>query len=174
MTVYQNISQYFIRAKSRIIWGLVHFQLRICSKKKQTKSDGTEPNMGWSWLERWMATRHVEVSPVEDRASKQLISNEAASTAKIRPFSKKKFLDLSFEEKESCGSNEVPVQVDSSATPERDDKDGCDSPRNRLKAPRSISRRKTVPTYYCQKEHFKVLLLLNDFDISNPDSLRAQ
>lgn len=135
---------------------MVHFQLRICSKKKQTKSDGTEPNMGWSWLERWMATRHVEVSPVEDRVSKQLISNEAASTAKIRPFSKKKFLDLSFEEKESCGSNEVPVQVDSSATPEGDDKDGCDSPRNRLKAPRSISRRKTVPTYYCQKEHFKV------------------
>lgn len=130
-------------------------QLRICSKKKHTKSDGTEPNMGWSWLERWMATRQIEGSSVEDCSSKQLINIEAAYTMKTRPFPRKKFLDLSFEEKESCGSNEVPVQVDSSPNPEREDKHGCQSSRSRLKAPRSISRRKTVPTHHYQKEHSK-------------------
>ncbi|KAL8088014.1 hypothetical protein AgCh_037962 [Apium graveolens] len=37
-------------------------QLRVCSKKKhsRSKSDVVESNMGWSWLERWMATRQKE------------------------------------------------------------------------------------------------------------------
>ncbi|XP_056685852.1 LOW QUALITY PROTEIN: protein IQ-DOMAIN 33-like [Spinacia oleracea] len=129
-------------------------QLRICSKKKHTKFD---PNMGWSWLERWMATRQIEVPLVEeeDYYSKQLTENEAVSSTKARPFLRKKFLDLSFEEKESCGSNEIPVQVDTSTNPSGEDKHGYDSPRNRLKNPNSISRTKTVPTYHNQKGYSK-------------------
>ncbi|CAO2814224.1 unnamed protein product [Amaranthus hypochondriacus] len=132
-------------------------QLRICSKKKHTKSDGTESNMGWSWLERWMATRQIEASAAEDRSCKELNNNEAAtSTINTRPFLRKKFLDLSFEEKESCGSNEVPVQFISTPQQEKEDKDNRLCVRNRLETPKGISRRKTVPTYHYQKEHLKV------------------
>ncbi|XP_044502181.1 protein IQ-DOMAIN 33-like isoform X2 [Mangifera indica] len=45
-------------------------QLRICSKKKQNRTDDTELNMSWSWLERWMATRLPENSQVENHVSK--------------------------------------------------------------------------------------------------------
>ncbi|KAH9605666.1 hypothetical protein KSS87_003128 [Heliosperma pusillum] len=85
---------------------------------------------------------------MEDRISQQL--NELTSTMKTKHFVRKKFLDLSFEEKESCGSNEVLVN------PKPDDKDAYKSSGNRLKAPRNISRRKTVPTAYYQKEHAMV------------------
>ncbi|XP_071723812.1 protein IQ-DOMAIN 33-like [Rutidosis leptorrhynchoides] len=82
-------------------------QLRICSKKKH-KSDGSaeEPNMGWSWLERWMATRLPESLPVE---SKQSYNNHNVPNFVVR----KSFFDFSIgEEKESCGSNEVSVHHD--------------------------------------------------------------
>ncbi|KAL2938747.1 Protein IQ-DOMAIN 1 [Bienertia sinuspersici] len=114
-------------------------------------------NMGWSWLERWMATRQTEFSSVDDHTTKQqLINNEAGTILNLRHPLKKKFLDLSFDEKESCGSNEVPVQNESSPNPEKEHKDGSKLAKNRLKSPRSISRRKTVPTHHYQKEHSKM------------------
>uniref|UniRef100_A0A803LRI3 Uncharacterized protein n=1 Tax=Chenopodium quinoa TaxID=63459 RepID=A0A803LRI3_CHEQI len=152
---YQNRQEAMTRRERALAYAFSQ-QLRICSKKKHTISDDTEPNMGWSWLERWMATRQVEVSPVEDYTNKQLINSEAEISTKIRPFPRKKFLDLSFDEKESCGSNEVPIPVHNSPNPESEDKHGRESSKNRLKAPRSISRRKTAPTYHLQTEYSKV------------------
>ncbi|KAK9691324.1 hypothetical protein RND81_09G189700 [Saponaria officinalis] len=128
-------------------------QLRICSKNKRpTISGSTEPNTSWSWLERWMATRQHEGLSVEDQISKQL--SELSTTLKTKPIIQKKFLDLSFEEKESCGSNEVPVQVGVSTL--NPTTDGYKLSKNRLKSPRNISRRKTVPTGQYHKEHTKV------------------
>ncbi|KAL9244011.1 hypothetical protein vseg_017831 [Gypsophila vaccaria] len=130
-------------------------QLRICSKKRPVISGSTEPNTSWSWLERWMATRQHDGLSVEDQISKQL--SELSSTLKTTPLINKKLLDLSFEEKESCGSNEVPVQVDDSIINLKpDDNDGYKLSRNRIKSPRNISRRKTVPTGHYHKEHAKV------------------
>ncbi|KAK9284825.1 hypothetical protein L1049_024002 [Liquidambar formosana] len=126
-------------------------QLRICSKKKQTRPDGTEPNMGWSWLERWMATRLPESYSIEDRISKQL----EPFTSNQRPMGKN-FFDVAGEEKESCGSNEVSVQIDSFSVTAPQEKDSPTPAKNRLKATRSVSRRKTVPSYQCPKEYTKI------------------
>ncbi|XP_052177997.1 protein IQ-DOMAIN 33 [Diospyros lotus] len=121
-------------------------QLRICSKKNQTRSEGVETNVGWSWLERWMATRLPESSPFENHAWKQLEQMNITHRSMVR----KRLFDVAGEEKESCGSNEVSVQIDSvsvSATVE--DKDDSGQTRSRLRATRSISKRKTAPSYHC-------------------------
>ncbi|KAL5550360.1 hypothetical protein UlMin_000536 [Ulmus minor] len=47
-------------------------QLRICPKKRGVKLNAREPNMGWSWLERWMATCLPKSSSVESHTSKQV------------------------------------------------------------------------------------------------------
>ncbi|XP_010252628.1 PREDICTED: protein IQ-DOMAIN 1-like [Nelumbo nucifera] len=114
-------------------------QLRICSKKKTARSDTGETNMGWNWLERWMATRQTDGSFVEDRMSRRLepINNDQRSVLI------KKNFDIG-EEKESCGSNEVPDGIDS---PTLSAEDRYKLVKNRLKATRSVSRRKTVPSY---------------------------
>lgn len=116
-------------------------QLRICSKKKQNRSDGTtEPNMGWSWLERWMAARLPESSPFENSASSININQ--------RSMVRRRLLDVGGEEKESCGSNDVSVQFDSiSASAAREKEDDTKPTKNRLEATRNKSRRKTFPSY---------------------------
>ncbi|XVF31836.1 hypothetical protein REPUB_Repub17cG0027900 [Reevesia pubescens] len=127
-------------------------QLRICSKRKQAKPDGTEQNMSWSWLERWMATRVPESSLVENNSCKQFepVDN------KRRFVVTKGIIDLAGEEKESCGSNEVSIQLESLSVTTPKEKDGYRPSKNRLKATRSISRRKTVPSYQLSKESGKV------------------
>ncbi|PSS14345.1 Protein IQ-DOMAIN like [Actinidia chinensis var. chinensis] len=127
-------------------------QLRICSKKKHNRSDGTKTNMGWSWLERWMATRLPESSSFESFEMSQF----ELINVNQRPVVKKRFLDLAGEEKESCGSNEVSVQFDSISVSAPREKYDSKSTKNRLKATRSISRRKTVPSYNCPREHSQV------------------
>lgn len=101
--------------------------------------------MGWSWLERWMATRLPESSSVENQIQMKLEPIDSSQNFMFR----KGFFDAVGEEKESCGSNEVSVQFDSfSATePKKEEV---------LKATRSVSRRKTVPSYQCTKEYAKV------------------
>lgn len=128
-------------------------QLRICSKKKECKSDGTELNMGWSWLERWMATRFPESSSVESHTSNHL---EPFRANNQRFTVRKGFFDVAGEEKESCGSNEVSVQLDSLSITAAAQKDGFKPTKNRLKTTRTVSRRKTVPSYQCPKEGSKV------------------
>lgn len=128
-------------------------QLRICSKKKERKSDGAELNMGWSWLERWMATRVPERSSVESHTSNQL---EPFRANDQRLMVRKGFFDVAGEEKESCGSNEVSVQLDSFSVTTAAETDGFKPTKNRLKKTRTVSRRKTVPSYQCPKEGSKV------------------
>ncbi|KAI4308425.1 hypothetical protein L6164_031502 [Bauhinia variegata] len=129
-------------------------QLRICSKRKSTKSNSTDQNMSWSWLERWMATRLPETSLVESHATKQhdLFTGNQEFAIKNR------FLDLAREEKESCGSNEVSVQFENSSVTSRDEKDGFkpETTKNNLKARRTVSRRKTVPSYQFTEENSKI------------------
>ncbi|XP_058070774.1 protein IQ-DOMAIN 33 isoform X2 [Magnolia sinica] len=118
-------------------------QLRTCMKKKPTRSDSTEPNLGWSWLERWMATRLPENSSVDDRLSKCLDPISCDRRSMIM----KKMFDVSGEEKESCASNDISVAFDSLSITAKNSDDGYRPVKNRLKAARSVSRRKTVPSY---------------------------
>ncbi|KGN43462.1 protein IQ-DOMAIN 1 [Cucumis sativus] len=118
-------------------------QLRICSKRKHSKSDVIEANMSWSWLERWMATRLPEGSSVETHTRKpsEVIDNNHRLMISQRLF------DISAEEKESCGSNEVSVRsINFSA----DALKNTDSnlAKNRSKGSSDISRRKTVPSLH--------------------------
>ncbi|KAK3009370.1 hypothetical protein RJ639_014686 [Escallonia herrerae] len=124
-------------------------QLRICSKKKQTKSEGTDPNMDWNWLERWMATRQQESSLMDVTKQMETITSNQRSVVR------KKLFDLAGEEKESCGSNEVSTHIDCISVATGKEKDEFRPGQNRLKAP-SMSRRKTVPGYQYRKEHTKV------------------
>ncbi|XP_068668224.1 protein IQ-DOMAIN 33-like isoform X2 [Aristolochia californica] len=119
-------------------------QLRTCtSKKKQAQSDSRQPNLGWSWLERWMATRQPE-SSVEDLRSNSLRANYSHQAS----FNTKKKDDVGGEEKESCGSNEITVGLDGVIVNGETSNDGHGASTNRLKAARTVSRRKTVPS--CQ------------------------
>ncbi|KAL8487354.1 hypothetical protein ACS0TY_023869 [Phlomoides rotata] len=107
-------------------------QLRICSKKKVSCPDGDGTNTGWSWLERWMATRQPEITFAEEDSQKKLV--------------RKRMLDVAIEEKESCGSNEVASLIEipkSVPTPNK----------NR----RSFSRQdSTTSSHLCPKESKKM------------------
>ncbi|XP_008776653.2 protein IQ-DOMAIN 1 isoform X2 [Phoenix dactylifera] len=127
-------------------------QLRTCSaKKKSTQSDSKEPNMGWSWLERWMATRMPENSLAEDCLNKHF---DSISTYQRSAMIKKR-LDVAIEEKESCGSNDVSVNFDSSTTPQTP-RDGYRPVKSRKKATRSMLRRRTVLDYNYMTRSSKV------------------
>ncbi|XP_057955291.1 protein IQ-DOMAIN 33 isoform X2 [Malania oleifera] len=128
-------------------------QLRICSKKKQTRSEGIESNIGWSWLERWMATRLPESSSVEDHICSQIEPISCAQSHAVR----KELFDVGGEEKESCGSNDVSVKIESFSAPVPTERDGSKPAKNKLKVTRSVSRRKTVPSYQYPKEYTKKL-----------------
>ncbi|KAL2529973.1 IQ-domain 33 [Forsythia ovata] len=121
-------------------------QLRICSKKKQIKSNSNETGVGWSWLERWMATRLPENTMMEDQMCKQIEAVSSQQTTGIR----KRLLDVAMEENESCGSNEVSlrVEVTSVAVP----KDVPRPTKNRNKATRNVSKQCAASSYLCPKE----------------------
>ncbi|KAL2506223.1 IQ-domain 33 [Abeliophyllum distichum] len=120
-------------------------QLRICSKKKQIKSNSNETGVGWSWLDRWMATRLPENTMMEDQMCKQIEAVSSQQTTGIR----KRLLDVAMEE-ESCGSNEVSlrVEVTSVAVP----KDVQRPTKNRNKATRNVSKRCVASSNLCPKE----------------------
>ncbi|XP_074373584.1 protein IQ-DOMAIN 33-like [Apium graveolens] len=123
-------------------------QLRVCSKKKHTRSESdVESNMGWNWLERWMATRQqencsTEITKQYDRPNR----NQKSATRKRLLF------DVAGEE-ESCGSNEVSIQLDNnSVSAFSKEKEEYTKPlQDRLK-PTSVSRCKTLPSYHYAKE----------------------
>ncbi|PIN26438.1 hypothetical protein CDL12_00819 [Handroanthus impetiginosus] len=113
-------------------------QLRMCSKKKQNSASGDETNMGWSWLERWMAARQPEIAFTEDN-----INGDQKTVAKKRVF------DAAWEEKESCGSNEVPSIVEVVTVP----KNVPRAAKNRsIKGTRSFSRQNSASSDLCPKE----------------------
>lgn len=93
-------------------------QLRMCSKKKRTKCNGLDENSSLSWLERWMATRESE--------------NRFMDETKMVN---------SIEGKESCGSNELSLQIHGFSLKAKD----------KARTVSNISRRKTVPTAHPAK-----------------------
>ena len=99
-----------------------------------------------------MATRVPESSLGENNMSKQFepVDNNRRFVVK------KGIIDVAGEEKESCGPNEVSVPLESLSVTTPEEKDGYGPSKNRLKATRSISRRKTVPSYQHSKESGKV------------------
>ncbi|XP_057441717.1 protein IQ-DOMAIN 33 isoform X1 [Lotus japonicus] len=130
-------------------------QLRICSKRKPTKHNDMEPNMSWSWLERWMATRVPETSSVESHAVQEYDPFQSNDKFTI----KARFLDVAGEEKESCGSNEVPFHFDSYSIKSQEEKVSfkpTTTKSTNFKARRTVSRRKTVPSYQFHEEQQKV------------------
>ncbi|KAE8668713.1 protein IQ-DOMAIN 1-like isoform X3 [Hibiscus syriacus] len=160
-TVSSNISKMRIQNKleamtrrERALAYAFSQQLRICSKRKQAKPDGMEQNMSlsWNWLERWMATRVPDSSLGETNTKKPFEPVDNNNKLAIR----KGIIDAAGDEKESCGSNEVSVQPEALPAPTCKEKDQSRRPKNRLKATRSISRRKTVPSYQPSKESGKV------------------
>lgn len=78
-------------------------QLRSSSSKKRATN---EPNLGWSLLERWMATRLPESSSVEDYLEKKNADKRKPNTVML----KKHVFDATTAEEESCGSNDVPLE----------------------------------------------------------------
>lgn len=124
------------------------FQLRVGSKKKHTRSESdVESNMGWNWLERWMATRQQENCLTEiNKQYEPLNRNQKSAT-------RKRLLFDAAGEEESCGSNEVSIQLDNiSVSAFSKEKEGnTKSLQDRLK-PTSVSRCKTLPSYNYSKE----------------------
>ncbi|GJN38811.1 hypothetical protein PR202_gb27887 [Eleusine coracana subsp. coracana] len=85
-------------------------QLRSCgggggTKKRSARAEQAEFNVGWSWLERWMATRQAE--PADDCISR----NADTGSSVRRVVVVRRRHDLAVEEKESCGSNDVSVSA---------------------------------------------------------------
>lgn len=99
-----------------------------------------------------MATRAPESSLGENSTSKPFEPVENNQRFVVR----KGIIDVAGEEKESCGSNEVSVQLESLSVTTPKGKDGYRPSKNRLKATRGLSRRKTVPSYQLSKESDKV------------------
>ncbi|KAG6406112.1 hypothetical protein SASPL_133709 [Salvia splendens] len=103
-------------------------QLRICSKKH---SSGEESNMGWNWLERWMAAREPEMKLIADD-TKAMVRNAAV-----------------MEEKESCGSNEVSSLFEISNSLPKNLPKPTNKPRNLVK--RSFSRQSSTSSHLTPK-----------------------
>ncbi|KAL3754419.1 hypothetical protein ACJRO7_001625 [Eucalyptus globulus] len=155
-TVSSNISKMRIQSRleattrrERALAYAFSQQLRVCSKKRQTRTEGREPNMSWSWLERWMATRVLESPSVGSHVNMQIPPRNRV---------KKRLLDVAGEEIESCGSNEVSVHLDALSVRATGVGKNLKPTRIRPKATnkRSVSRRKTVPSQQCPKEYEKV------------------
>ncbi|KAJ1259884.1 hypothetical protein BS78_10G190000 [Paspalum vaginatum] len=111
------------------------------TKKRSARPDQAEFNVGWSWLERWMATRQAE--PADDCMSRN--ADTGSATAGRRVVVVRRRSDLAVEEKESCGSNDVSVvSFDGSSLGGRSGL-SCHKPgRSRIKGARNLPRRKQV------------------------------
>ncbi|KAL0368677.1 UNVERIFIED_CONTAM: hypothetical protein Scaly_1086600 [Sesamum calycinum] len=114
-------------------------QLRICSKKKQSTTSGDETNMGWNWLERWMAARQPELT----------LMGEIISGGEQKTVIRKRMLDAAMEE-ESCGSNEVSslAEVGVLSAPKNVPRPA----KTRSKATRNLSRQNSTSSHLCPRE----------------------
>lgn len=101
--------------------------------------------MGWNWLERWMAARITDTNDFH-------CTKKPSSPDNVNSF------DNSKEEKESCGSNEVFLRFSGSfsiksPTSSRNTMPVKMNKKSALKPKRSVSKRKTVPSYQFAKEY---------------------
>ncbi|KAG2612787.1 protein IQ-DOMAIN 1-like isoform X1 [Panicum virgatum] len=111
------------------------------TRKRLARPDQAEFNVGWSWLERWMATRQGE--PAADDCMSR---NADAGSAGRRVVVVRRRGNLAGEEKESCGSNDVSVvSFDGSSSLGGRSGLSCHKPgRSRLKGARGLPRRKAA------------------------------
>ncbi|KAL1225679.1 Protein IQ-DOMAIN 33 [Cardamine amara subsp. amara] len=139
-------------------------QLRICSKKKQIdRGSEDESNIGWSWLERWMATRVPDSISIEPRTNIQIdvATKNHTLVRKNRSFGVAGEL-------ESCASNDLPLQSESiSETQEQNTKD-----LQTIKA--SISKRKSVPNYKSQRRHNRLQATKRDLQQQTKKAKKAK
>lgn len=119
-------------------------QLRSCggTKKRSARPEQAEFNVGWSWLERWMATRQAEPA-ADDCMSRNADTGSAVAGRRVVIVRRRS--DVAVEEKESCGSNDMSVvSFDGSSLGGRSGL-SCHKPgRSRLKGARSLPRRKVA------------------------------
>ncbi|XP_010450407.1 PREDICTED: protein IQ-DOMAIN 1-like [Camelina sativa] len=143
-------------------------QLRICSKKKQMdRSDEDDSNIGWSWLERWMATRVPDSIPMEPRTN---IQTDVATKTQRLVIKNRSFGIAG--ELESCASNDIPLQFESiSETREEETKD-LQTRKSSLKA--SICKRKSVPSYKSQRRHNKLQATKSDMQQQRKKAKKAK
>ncbi|CAH2079510.1 unnamed protein product [Thlaspi arvense] len=120
-------------------------QLRICSKKKQIdRNSEDESNIGWSWLERWMATRVPESIPIEPRTN---IQTDVAT--KNQRLVRKNISFGIAGELESCASNDIQFESISETVEEQTQ--DLQTEKSILKP--NISKRKSIPSYKSQRVH---------------------
>lgn len=111
-------------------------QLRICTKKKQVERNSEdESNIGWSWLERWMATRVPEIEARTNIQENGTMKSQRL-VRKNRSFSSSIGGEL-----ESCASNDIPLQFESISEEETEE----------LQREKS----KSVPSYKNERRHNK-------------------
>ncbi|XP_013600780.1 PREDICTED: protein IQ-DOMAIN 1 [Brassica oleracea var. oleracea] len=114
-------------------------QLRICTKKKQVERNSEdESNIGWSWLERWMATRAPEIEARTNIQANVTVKSQRL-VRKNRSFSTSIGGEL-----ESCASNDIPLQFESISEEETEDL-------QREKS--SVKASKSVPSYKNERRH---------------------
>ncbi|VAI78674.1 unnamed protein product [Triticum turgidum subsp. durum] len=113
------------------------------TKKRSSRSEQGEFNVGWSWLERWMATRQTEPG-ADDSASKNA-TDAGSAVAGRRVVVVRRRQDVAVEEKESCGSNDVSaISFDGSSAGARSGLSCYRPSKNRLRGPRNLPRRKVA------------------------------
>ncbi|CAE6200242.1 unnamed protein product [Arabidopsis arenosa] len=143
-------------------------QLRICSKKKQMdRSSEDDSNIGWSWLERWMATRVPDSIPIEPRTN---IQTDVA-TKNQRLIRKNRSFGIAGE-LESCASNDLPLQFESISETQEDETKALQTEKSSLRA--SISKRKTVPSYKSQRRHNRLQVTKSDLQQQTKKAKKAQ
>lgn len=113
------------------------------------RSDEDDSNIGWSWLERWMATRVPDSIPIEPRTNIQT----DVSTKNQRLVIKNRSFGIAGE-LESCASNDLPLQFESISETQGEKTKDLQTKKSSLKA--SISKRKSVPSYKSQRKHNRV------------------
>ncbi|XP_048594534.1 protein IQ-DOMAIN 33 isoform X3 [Brassica napus] len=114
--------------------GILFIKLRICTKKKQVERNSEdESNIGWSWLERWMATRVPEIEARTNIQENGTMKSQRL-VRKNRSFSSSIGGEL-----ESCASNDIPLQFESISEEETEE----------LQREKS----KSVPSYKNERRH---------------------
>ncbi|VVB01440.1 unnamed protein product [Arabis nemorensis] len=143
-------------------------QLRICSKKKQIdRTSEDESNIGWSWLERWMATRVPDSISIEPRTN---IQTDVANKNQ-RLVIKNRSYGIAGE-LESCASNDLPFQFGSISETVEEDNEDSKTEKSGNKA--SISKRKSVPSNKNQRRHNRLQATKRDLQQQTKKAKKAK
>ncbi|KFK22861.1 hypothetical protein AALP_AAs58048U000600 [Arabis alpina] len=143
-------------------------QLRICSKKKQIdRTSEDESNIGWSWLERWMATRVPDSLSMEPRTN---IQTDVANKTQRLVIKNRSFGIAG--ELESCASNDLPFQFGSISETVEEENEDLQTEKSGNKA--SISKRKSVPSNKNQRRHNRLQATKRDLQQQTNKAKKAK